>query len=51
MSRFKLYRWWKGGKWFCYHGEWGQPDKDGWCHPDGAGFHWTLNGLRREEYP
>jgi hypothetical protein len=59
LSNFKLYRWWKGGKWVLFKGKWYTTicNGDHVLHDfvdcdDGEGmFHYTFSGVeRREDY-
>ena len=53
-SNWKLYRWWKGGKWAYMHGQWWHTGKDGYIidkGPDGRyyGFHFQYTGIEKRE--
>jgi hypothetical protein len=59
LSDYKIYRWWKGGKWVLFEGKW-YPTIRNANHvlhdfvdcDDGKGmFHYTFSGVeRREDY-
>jgi hypothetical protein len=58
LSRFKVYRWWKGGMWAFYEGQWLRADfmgfhqmeaVDSQGRPTIAWFHHSFNGVEKRE--
>lgn len=50
-SKFKLYRWWKGGRWAKLDGLWLQAGERGYLKYPGRGVHFTFLGVTaREDY-
>jgi hypothetical protein len=48
---FKLYRWWYGGNWAFFDGQWHSVDCKGFLIYPGHGVHFTYNGIiKREKY-
>lgn len=49
LKQFKLYRWWKGGRWVRSDGVWWPVKADNWVDHPGHGYHIRFLGIEKRE--
>lgn len=47
--KFKVYRWWVGGKWAFMDGLWWRAGANDFVIENGVGFHFTYTGIKKRE--